>query len=122
MWQTVEAMIRMFVPVILQTLVKGSAGVALGTLVTDSMTAVETQMGPGTGASKKAAVLAVATDAIATTNAAKGSVVLNPDVTLAQVSTAIDLGIGIVNDIRNAHAAATPAVPSVPPPSNPPTP
>lgn len=61
-----------------------------------------------TGAQKKAYVMQIAADAVASANA-KGAT-LDPAATLAATSQGIDTAVSVINAVHDAHAAtATPA-------------
>jgi len=104
MWAKFEAFVKMFAPMIIAAVVPN--GAVLGPVIADAIVAAETLHGSGTGSSKKAAVLAAVGDAITVLNTAKGTVVIDPATATAQVSTGIDLTIGVINDIKTAQGAA----------------
>jgi hypothetical protein len=95
---TFESLVAMFVPSIIAAVVPG--GATLGPLVAAAIASVETLLGAGTGPAKKAAVLTTVADAVTVLNTAKGTTVLDPTVTAAQVGAGIDLAIGVINDIQ----------------------
>ena len=107
MWSKFAALAKSFGPMIMAAVLSTvPGGAVLGPLVGDAIVDVETLMGSGTGAAKKAAVLATVSDAVTAINTAKGTVVIDPVAAAAQVSTGIDLTIGVLNDIKTAQGTA----------------
>ena len=102
------ALVAAFAPSIIAAVVPG--GALIGPLVADAMTTVEALMGAGTGAAKKASVLATVGDAVTALNTAKGKTVLDPTTTVAQVGAGIDLTISVINTIQGLQTAALPPV------------
>lgn len=113
-WTAFADLVKGFIPGIIAALVPGF-GIVLGPLVADGINIAEQELGHGTGPAKRAAVLSTVADAIAVLNVKKGAAVLDPVTVSAQVGSAIDLGIGFINDIQKAQAVVPPVVPVVAP-------
>jgi len=107
-WASFEALAAWVVPMIISAVVPG--GALIGPLITGAITTVETVLGNGTGAVKKAAVLSTVGTTVAALNAATGTTILDPVTTETQVGTGIDLAISVINSIQKA-ATSTPATP-----------
>lgn len=90
-----------FAPMILSSIPqtqKIAGAVGDGIIIAESM--------PGaSGADKKSAVMQMAANSITSVNAAAGKVVLDPQVTLAAASSAIDTTISVINLVHDAHAS-----------------
>jgi hypothetical protein len=108
-WSTFGDLVKVFAPLILTAVVPG--GAILGPLVADAIAMAEDTLGPGTGPQKKASVQKVVGDGVTIVNAVKGTVVLDPAIVTQQVGTAIDLIIGIINEVQKAQAAHAPSGP-----------